>query len=296
MLAADDQTLFEPSSNADVIIIEFTDPGCPWAYSAEPFRWRLNWLYGDQIDGGVRMVVLAKAPEDYLEKDFTPERQSKAFHRIAEDHGMPIDTRLRPRMAATLPACRAVVATRLHRPERARPILRRLRLRHFAGELLDEPETIAGAARDALVDPEELAEWERDPAVTAAIEADMRAAREPMPAARALDHKLANWSGGRRYTCPSLEIVRRSDGVRIAVPGFQPFAAYDVILANLVPDLERREPPESVEELLRWAPTPLATKEVAVICDIPFADARERLGRVAVERHVGADGLWTLPE
>ena len=28
--------------------------------------------------------------------------------------------------------------------------------------------------------------------------------------------------------------MRRSDGVRIAVPGFQPFAAYDVVLANLV--------------------------------------------------------------
>lgn len=287
---------FEPTSSADVFIVEFTDPGCPWAYSAEPFRWRLNWLYGDQIDGGVRMVVLSRSPDDYLERDFTPEKQSAAFHRIAEEHGMPIDTRVRPRMTATLPACHAVVATRIRRPDRARPLLRRLRLRHFAGELLDDPATIAGAAQEALIDPAELAAWQELPVVTAALEQDMRAAREPMPAARALDHKLANWSGGRRYTCPSLEIVRRSDSVRIAVPGFQPFAAYDVILANLVPDLERRDPPESVEEVLRWAPTPLATKEVAVICDIPIADAREQLGRVAVERHVGADGLWTLPE
>jgi predicted DsbA family dithiol-disulfide isomerase len=287
-------TEFEPASDADVYIVEFTDPGCPWAYSAEPFRWRLNWLYGEQIDGGVRMVVLSRNPEEYLERDFTPEKQSEAFASIARDHGMPIDTRVRPRMAATLPACHAVVATRLRAPERARPLLRRLRLRHFAGELLDEPDTIAAAAREARIDPDELDEWRRAPAVTAQLEGDMRAAREPMPAARALDHKLANWSGGRRYTCPSLEIVRRSDGVRIAVPGFQPFAAYDVILANLVPDLERREPPESVEEVLRWAPTPLATKEVAVICDITLAEARERLGRVAVERHVGADGLWSL--
>jgi predicted DsbA family dithiol-disulfide isomerase len=285
---------FEPTSEADVFIVEFTDPGCPWAYAAEPFRWRLNWLYGDQIDGGVRMVVLSTSPEDYLERDFTPERQSEAFARIAKEYRMPIDTRVRPRMAATLPACHAVVAARIKAPERVRPLLRRLRLRHFAGELLDEPETIAAAAREAWLDPDELERWRRDPVVTAALEADMRAAREPMPAARALDHKLANWSGGRRYTCPSLEIVRRSDGVRIAVPGFQPFAAYDVILANLVPDLERRDPPESVEEVLRWAPTPLATKEVAVICDVPFDEARERLGRVAVERHVGADGIWAL--
>jgi hypothetical protein len=119
-------------------------------------------------------------------------------------------------------------------------------------------------------------------------------ARRPMPAARALDHKLANWSGGRRYTCPSYEITRASDGVRIAVPGFQPFAAYDVVLANLVPDLDRREPPESVKEVLRWTGTPLASKEVAVVCDTSVQDAREALGRVAEEQHVGFDGFWTL--
>src|SRR3954463_6741427 len=35
---------------ADVCITEYTDPGCPWAYSAEPFRRRLNWLYGERIE------------------------------------------------------------------------------------------------------------------------------------------------------------------------------------------------------------------------------------------------------
>ena len=116
-----------------------------------------------------------------------------------------------------------------------------------------------------------------------------------MPAARVLDNKLANWSGGRRYTCPSYEIVRTADGVRIAVPGFQPFAVYDVITANLVPGLDRRDAAASrsrrccAGRARRWP-----RKEVAVVCDIRFADARERLGRVAVEQHVGADGFWTL--
>ena len=79
------------------------------------------------------------------------------------------------------------------------------------------------------------------------------------------------------------------------MPGFQPFAVYDVMTANLVPGLDRREPPATVEEVLEWTGTPLATKEVAVVCDVGFAEARERLGRVAVEEHVGADGFWTLP-
>jgi hypothetical protein len=162
-------------------------------------------------------------------------------------------------------------------------------------DLLDEPETIAGAARDLRLDPDEVREWMEDPAVEDALDADMAAAREPIPAARVLDHKLAEWEDGLRYTCPSYEVVRLSDGVKIAIPGFQPFAAYDVVLANLVPGTDRREPPSSVEEVLAWAGEPLTTKEVAVVCDISMEDAREALGRVAIEEHLGFDGLWTLP-
>jgi predicted DsbA family dithiol-disulfide isomerase len=277
-----------------VRVTHITDPGCPWAYSAEPFRRRLNWLYGDALEWRVVMVGLAESPSEYLDRGFTPERQSRAFASIARDHGMPIDTSVRPRMAATVPACRAVVAARLHAPERMRALLRFLRVRHFSGDLLDDPDTIAGAARDAGIDASDLDRWLPEDAVEEALREDMVSARHPIAAARVLDAKLANWSGGRRYTCPSYEIVRAADGVRIAVPGFQPFAVYDVVTANLVPGVERREPPASVEEVLRWCGTPLATQEVAVVCDISFAEARERLGRVADERHVGADGFWSL--
>jgi len=279
---------------AGVRITEYTDPGCPWAYSAEPFRRRLTWLYGDALEWRVRLVGLAESGDEYEERGFTPERQSKAFASISRDHGMPIDTSVRPRMAATIPACRAVVAARLHAPDRMRRLLRRLRVRHFAGQLLDDRETIAAAARDADIDPAELERWAAGDDAEAALREDMAAARAPIDAARVLDEKLANWSGGRRYTCPSYEIERMADGVQIAVPGFQPFAVYDVVTANLVPGLERRDPPESVEEVLRWTGTPLATKEVAVVCDVGFAEAREKLGRVAREQHVGADGFWSL--
>jgi predicted DsbA family dithiol-disulfide isomerase len=279
----------------DVCITEYTDPGCPWAWSAEPFRRRLSWLYGDRLDWRVRLVGLAERPADYERRGFTPERQAAAYTTIAREHGMPIATFVRPRMHATVPACRAVVAARRHAPGQMRAVLRRLRVRTFAGELLDDPQTIANAAADAGLPPGQLEEWMADPEVERELREDMAAAREPMPAARVLDHKLANWSGGRRYTCPSYEIVRVADGVRIAVPGFQPFGVYDVVTANLVPGLDRRDPPATVEEVLEWTGTPLATKEVAVVMDVPLQEARERLGRVAVEEHVGFDGLWTLP-
>ncbi len=277
-----------------VCIREYTDPGCPFAYSAEPFRRRLNWLYGADLQWTTVMVGLARTPQEYADKGHTPEKVAASQKKLAEQHGMPMDTRVKPYVAATVPACRAVIAARLHAPDRERLLLRRLRVRHFSGELLDAPETLAAAATDAGLDPARLAEWAAGDDVGAALEHDMESAREPMPAARVLDEKLANWSGGRRYTCPSYEIVRQQDGVRIAVPGFQPFPVYDVILANLVPGLERREPPQAVAEVLEWTETPLATREVAVVCDISHAEARERLGRVAVEQHVGSDGFWTL--
>lgn len=281
-------------SAPDVCITEFTDPGCPWAWSAEPFRRRLQWLYGDKLDWSRRMVVLADDPQEYLDKGLTPQKQSAAAARIARRHGMPIDTSVRPRMAATAPACRAVVAARLRAAHAEDSLLRAFRVRNFAGELLDEPATLEGAAADAGLGAGELRGWMQEPEVEAALVDDRAAARKPIPAARVLDDKLANWSGGRRYTCPSYEIVRRSDGVRIAVPGFQPFAAYDVVLANLVPGSERRDPPGSVAAVLEWAGEPLATREVAVVCDIDHDEAREQLGRVADERHLGFDGLWSL--
>ena len=51
--------------------------------------------------------------------------------------------------------------------------------------------------------------WPRNPRADRAT-----ASLNSIAAARVLDEKLANWSGGRRYTCPSYEIERVSDGVK----------------------------------------------------------------------------------
>ena len=65
-------------------------------------------------------------------------------------------------------------------------------------------------------------------------------------------------------------------------------------MANLAPHLSRREDPDDVREVLEWAGEPLATIEVATICATDLTDARERLGRVADEVHLGFEGLWQL--
>jgi predicted DsbA family dithiol-disulfide isomerase len=278
----------------DVAITEFTDPGCPWAFSAEPFRLKLDWTYGDQIAWEPRMVVLSEDTSAYAERGFTPEMLAGGMATIAREHGMPIDTAPRERIAATVDACRAVVAACLHAPQAVRPLLRALRVRNFRGELIDDAATLRAAAADAGLDGDTLAAWSADAAVEAALREDMDRARHPTPAALAQDARLADWEGGRRYTCPSYEIARGE--TTLTVPGFQPLAAYLVALANLFPEAEQRPAPERVEDVLAWAGTPLASQEVAVLMGIDRGEARQRLARVAHEDPVGSDGYWTLAD
>lgn len=279
---------------AELTISEYTDPACPFAWSAEPYRWRLRWLYGDQIDWQLRMVGLAEDAKVYEDKGFTVEFMSKGMRQLAQQHHMPMDTALRPRLAGTVPACRAVVAVRRHEPEREWAMLRALRVLHFAGDLLDEPATLAAAAERVGIDPASLEAWLAEPETEDLLRQDMAESRTPSPGALALAHKLAPTETGHRYTCPSYEVVRNSDGASLSVPGFQPLAAYEVAVANLVPGAARREDPDDVREVLDWAGEALATIEVATICAIGLDDAREQLGRVADEAHLGFDGLWHL--
>src|SRR4051794_3511385 len=277
---------------APLIIREFTDPACPFAFSAEPARLRLRWLYGEQIEWRPRMVVLSQSPDDYVERGFTPERQVGALEAIKAKYGMPIDTRRRPRMMATVHACRAVVAARLHVPEREQALLRRRGTPARAGELIDEPAVIARCAREAGIEPMLPLAISGDPAVEAALRADMTAARAPSVASLALEHKLAPAAQlGYRYTCPSYEIERSGGNgwPRFDVPGFQPVEVYETAIANLAPELERRAAPESVKEVLEWAGEPLATAEVAAICGIERDDAEAELAAVARDDH----GWWS---
>ena len=67
-------------SAAPVLIRHFTDPSCPFAFSAERQRLRLLWLYGEQIDWELHVVVLTETAPD-----LTPEQlgaEADRPHRI----------------------------------------------------------------------------------------------------------------------------------------------------------------------------------------------------------------------
>jgi predicted DsbA family dithiol-disulfide isomerase len=277
-------------------VVHYTDPGCPFAFSSEPDRLRLAWTFGEQLQWTTRMIVLAEQPSDYSDKGMTPAKMAKGFAKLQAAHGMPIDTSERPRLAATIPSCRAVVAARLHRPELVDALLRALRVHVMDRDgMLDDPKLIATAAADSGLDPDQLATWAAEDATEQALREDMRAARRPLPAALALDHKLApsnDGSGGRRYTAPSLELHA---GEKIAVvPGFQPWSSYELTIANLDPSLTRRDSPDEVRALLEWAAYPLATVEVAAIMQLSTDEARAKLEADATFVPAGEDGYWTL--
>jgi predicted DsbA family dithiol-disulfide isomerase len=120
----------------------YTDPACPFAFSAEPARLRLAWHYGDQLRWRVRMIVLTLEPGE-------AEKLAGGAPSLQRLYGMPIDPAPSARPASSEPACRAVVAARLHAPGYEHELLRRLRVRAMLGGLLDDRGLIAAAAGDA---------------------------------------------------------------------------------------------------------------------------------------------------
>ena len=269
-------------------IAHYTDPACPFAFSAEPVRMLLRWHYGDQLSWRLRMIVLTLEPGE-------AEKLARGAPSLQRRYGMPIDPAPSERPASSEPACLAVVAARLHAPEAEEPLLRRLRVRTMAGGLLDDQALIDGAARDVSLDPAVLRQWCATSEVRDALSADADAARSPLPAARALDDRLGGPREQRRYTAPSYEFRHAGNGAAFALPGFNPIEAYDAAIANLAPELQRRAKPDGVEEILAWAGEPLATAEIAALMRLDMTDTRAALTRAAARPEpVGADSYWTM--
>ena len=134
-----------------------------------------------------------------------------------------------------------------------------------------------------------------------AYEADRELARRPTVGPTEFQGKAANSDGRVRYTAPSL-IFESEDGRRLEGGGFQTIEAYDVLIANLDPSLERQGPPDDPREALELFPDGLVTQEIAAI----MAHNNEAPDRLAAERALvelagsgaarrltlGDDALW----
>ena len=274
-----------------VHVREFTDPGCPFAFSAEPAIWRLRWLYGDALDWetpdgrAVRLARGLRAASGFTVREVV---------RRAEDApAAPRDAdRLAPAAAdgRHAPACPPFVAARLHAPDHEWRLLRALRVRAHgrrAARRADHDRRCGARRRHRPARPRR---WLADPAVEAALSEDMPPARRPSSASLAQVHKLASTDdGGSRYTCPSFEFTgRTAAGSTPRLPARRGLRGRD---RQPRARTQRRAAPESVEEVLAWADVPLATVEVAAVMGVDPDDAHADLARVAREMPVGAGRL-----
>jgi 2-hydroxychromene-2-carboxylate isomerase len=288
-----------------IAITHFTDPGCPFAYSASPALATLRWRYGDQLDWRLVTIGLAEDPQRYLDAGYTPTRSTIGQQSYFRRFGMPLLMEPRARVTATSRACRAIVATRLHHAGREDEVLRALQLAWFTTPLLlDEDSDIARAlARVDGLDVDALVAAIDASETLAAYEDDKQQTRSAEGGPTQFQGKARQTDGPVRYSAPSL-VFQSPDGQRLEAGGFQTIEAYDVLIANLDPTLERTDPPDAPIEALRRFPDGLVTAEVAAIMaqnnQLPDRDSAERalielVGDGAVEREALADdALWQI--
>ncbi len=288
---------------AEISVTHFTDPGCPFAYSSCPAFAVLRWRYGDQLRWRLVTIGLSESAAQYEKRGYTPSRAALGAMHFRR-YGMPFLVAPRERMLATSPACRAIVATRLIQPGREHDALRALQLAWFNTPLLlDEPGAIGQALSKADgLEVEKIVAAIDDSSTLAAYEQDKQETRTAEGGPTHFQGRARQTDGPVRYSAPSL--VMELGDRRLEAGGFQPLEAYDVLIANLDPTLERRETPGDPVEVLEVFPSGLVTQEVAAVMSPnnakPDRDAAERAllelqGTGAVRRTpLGDDALWQL--
>ena len=267
----------------------YTDPGCPWAYSAIPALRVLEWRYGNQLAWRLVMVGLTEQASQYEARGYTPLRGALGQLRFRDRYGMPFSPAPKARVSATSRACRVIIAARLAQPGSEWLVLRALQLANFNTPLVLEDDRQLAAVLGGLdgIDAERIVARIADAEVVAAYEQDRAETRTAEGSAAELQGKTAATDGPVRFTAPT--VVFERDGLRMVAGGFQPVQAYDVLVANLDPALRREPSPETPEPLLRRFPEGLTTTEVAALL-VSGNDEPDRVGAEAALLELVAAG------
>jgi len=280
----------------------YTDPGCPWAYSENPALRVIEWRYGDQLDWKLVMVGLTESSDQYADRGYTPLRGALGQLHFRDRYGMPFAAALKSSLSATSPACRAIVAARLRAPGSEWPVFRAVQLANFTtGLVFEDHEGLRRVIASVPgVDADEIVAAIDADDVVAAYQADKLATRSAAGTAAELQGKTSTSDGPVRYTAPS--VVFERDGVELVAGGFQPVEAYDILVTNLDPTVQREAPPETPQPLLDRFPGGLTTQEVAAVMthsndavDRAAAEAAllELVGAGKASRlALGDDALW----
>jgi protein-disulfide isomerase-like protein with CxxC motif len=249
-------------------VTHFSDPGCPWAWSASPAIAALKWRYGDQLDWRNVMIGLTENGSVYEERGYTAAAMARGY-RTFRERGMPFATEVREKVHGTWPMCRVVIATRRLFPEREYAVFRALQFAQFTSTLFleDQKHLLEAISWVPGIDAEAIISATGDAENEALLKQDLDEARTAANSPTEFQNKHANSDGRVRYTAPSIKF-KNEQGVTLEAGGFQTFEAYDVLIANLDQSLERRDPAEDAAEVLRAFPDGLTTAEVAQIMTV----------------------------
>jgi hypothetical protein len=267
----------------------------------------MEWRYGRQIDWRLVLIGLSEDTSRYERLGANRARGVLGQLNYRERYGMPFAALIKPGLSASSRACRAVIVARRQWPGSEWRVFRTLQLANFTSTFLfdDDEQMRAVLAGVPGVDASLIADLIDSPEVREEYERDKALARTAAGSPTEFQGKAANSDGAVRYTAPSV-VFEADGGRRLEAGGFQPVEAYDVLIANLDPTLERTPPPEDPAELLEFFEFGLSTQEVAALMaqgnDPPDRLGVERTlhalageGR-AVRQLLGSDALWSAPE
>jgi protein-disulfide isomerase-like protein with CxxC motif len=287
-------------------VTHFTDPGCPWAYSASPALTTLRWRFGDALSWTLRTIGLAEDSAQYTARGYGPAMMATGWRRTFAPYGMPFAFTPKAGTSATSPACRAIVAVRLDAPELEVAAFRALQVANFTTTgLLEDPDTLrAGLAHVPGLDAAAIVARIDDADVRTAYEEDRARARTAAGSPTEAQGRSANSDGTVRYTAPSL-LFSGEDGRSLEAGGFQPVEAYDVCIANLDPTVPRTPPAQDPVAVLAAFDHPLASAEIVAVMT-PHLGVPDPVGvelalieAVAEGRalriEAGNSALWALP-
>lgn len=284
---------------AQIKALLFNDPSCPFGYSASPAFRTLEWRYRDQIEWHLAVIGLSD-PDD--PSPYTPSQLAGYLFEFREKHGMPFSIEPKARPFTTGRSCRVITSARLLFPGSEWRVLRTLQLLHFNTPLLLDDDAQLTEALETVpgIDPMAVMNALESEEVEAAYRADWRQARSAGGGPGQLQGKTADSTAGIRYTAPS--VIFELEDHRLEAAGFQTIEAYDVLIANLDPGLNRTEPAGDPLDVLDLYPGGLTTREIAAVMandmgaiDVTGAEARlvELLGEHRVNRvPLGNDALW----
>lgn len=270
----------------------FTDPQCPFAYSSEPIRLRLKWLFGDQIEWNNTFIILSGYGGE--EATITPEMAAKYQAQIRDNYGMPMNVITRDRKVESATATRHLIAAKLYFPSEYENLLRQFRLGAMNGQYIDKQSTIDKLVNEAGINIEEMSKMIHASEVDEKIAEDFEASRMPALYAQAFSHKLSKTSTGiTRYSAPSYQFYK-DDSLAAELPGFWSLEAYEAMIGNIRPDIKRQNSSPSIQKVLEWADFPLATAEIAMIFQKSINEVEVQLKKIAVEHPFGQDRFWSL--